>query len=443
MKLYKYLSVFLGCLLFGPLFSCSDESPSKKDENFTGIILTVPPISFAGESTRAEEVSQEGWMSNLYLIAIGLNEDGTTRSFNVYDLDTSGTNPQIGDQGTPFYINLYPGKYKFYVLANLDRYLKRFTSVIGFQSEAEIDDMVLNFTPSLPIVPSHLPMACRPTGIKDYSNQPFSEGVVTVVEHNPIHLYADMEFLCSKIRYTILYNNVHGGCSERFGNSSIRFIVNQSTDRPRADYIRKQTLFNLNSISDVFDRESYFLTDASGNEASWILDLRRYEFPMKNDGSTPEENYPLRASDKLTLWDNDADFSRWKASHQRAWQGVVYLPENNSKEDGIRYTELIFPYVIEKYKGEDGNYEDADMSNPDNIKEKKITLFDGNVNEMHYGETNGAYNTGATNDYPHGLVRGWMYDVVAKVVNPDNLEMFIQVYVGQADWVYHEDTQTW
>lgn len=487
----KSFLTFLVMILPGMVsFSCIDDNTQPEinredNEELVRVEFKVPNIDFGdGNYTRADDnnnLNQEGWMANLYLVILKDPVPDEERNLaNIYELDTSGYNPQIGNINN-FYVNLYSGhNYKFYLLANFDRYLSRFAHVSDVLNEKQVKDLVLNFTPDAPLVPSHLPMAARPEdfsmdgvtpvdGILNIEKSQVSNSDGTTSEKK-IVIKADMKFQCAKVRYTILYNNTVGGCSQWFGNNSIRFIVNQSADRPKAKFIRKQTRFFSDRLPDNFDSEFFFLGEpatASAEDATdeatvnmdevyWTLELNRYKFPVNDDG-TPNENYPASSTDKLELWEDKPNLVGWKASKQRAWQGIVYLPENDvnaenevnkslpssgKKINEIKYfTKLIFPYVLEKYIGEDGSYQDADLSSMDSIPEKEFSLF-GNDKDIHYAAD---YQTTGQNEV-HGLQRGYFYDAVAivKYPEPDDLEMYIQVYVGDHPWIYHNNgSQEW
>lgn len=499
---------YLACLFvaFG-IVSCNNEPKPLKvlDEDpsqLTELGISVPMITFSGDVTsRANEsssnVDQDGWMSNLYLAAIKtaqvtVNEDGkyefqelpeANQPFNIYELDTSGYNPQVGVDKKPsvFYINLYPGKYKFYLIANFDRYLARFSYVADVLSEDELKDLVLNFSTDIALRPSHLPMAAFP---EDFSGDNFENNIVTIFPKNSgsngsssdagrLTINANLHFLCSKVRYTILYNNTPGGCSERFGNNSIRFIVNQTSDRPKVKNVRRQVRVFTEKLSSRFTPDDLYISNVPKDSEAypdgyWTLDLGRYEFPENG------ENYPESASDNLIPWTDSPNLAKWKSSHQRVWQGVVYLPENDLKteksslegllsnynsntSDGEKlklsgldkYTTLVFPYVIEKYNDGNGNYQDAVINEDTMFDEKTFSLFN-DESQIHYGSSSNYpddpnYDNKLENGYSEGLKRGFFYDVVAKVVNPnEEPELFIQVFIGDHPWLYHNNgKQEW
>ena len=450
--IYRTLTLIFAVLLIGCSNDDTKSSPFPEGNDGESVLVefSVPMKSFGVSVSSREESSsdvsnnQEGWLSNLYLIVIKEeDEDGKrVNSFNVHELDTSGYDPQVGEKKpSNFYVNLYPGTYRFYLLANFDRYLNRFTHITNIVNETELQTVVLNFDSSMPLMPAHLPMACYPEGffVDDLS----SEGAAKLIEGNKIQIKqhedretgrkvvigANLEFLCSKVRYTILYDNTVGGFSEQFGNNSIRFVVNQTTDRPKALNIRSKTKFYPNA---ELSGDQYSIAYLKGY---WNVEISRYHFPDNPD-------YPSSVNDALIPWNDLANLSEWKKAHQRAWQGVVFLPENL---DDDTYTELQFPYVLEKYKGEDGTYQDAVITPGQELKCKTLSLFGGTEYQHYYGDAYGPeYSTDKKEEgYSTGLKRGYFYDVVAKVVNIDegNLEMFIQVMVESQPWIHHGDRE--
>ena len=424
-------------LLLGFLASCSSDEIKKVSEKEEGKISVSFMLPHAqGFETRSMEIDEEGWMSNLYIVAVQVNNTDNDRML-IYSVDPTGYDTQVGDTNYDKYkINLYPGNYRFYVLANLDLYLTRQNKISNFSTEDEIRKIVLNYRAETPLIPAHLPMACLPENI---STRPDGTGVgsnlITIAENNSTQIYANMSFLCSKVRYTIMFDKTNNGISKQFGDQWIRFFVDEN-DKPLVTNLRKQTEL-IKNAGGTIDTNSRFITISTStdnteadtpsevdahtsassqiNLYSWSLEIDRYKW--HTDGA----DYPKKASDQLDVWDGNLD--DWKKQEQKMWQGVVYLPEND--DDGIDKTILYFPYY---------NYliENGVVINEERGEEpKEIILFSNDTGYTHYPDNNGnsIYDESSTNDKSHGLKRGYMYDVVAKVVNPDDPTLYIQVYL--------------
>lgn len=129
------------------------------------------------------------------------------------------------------------------------------------------------------------------------------------------------------------------------------------------------------------------------------LDLGRYTFDS-NYLITIQNNDPI-----LTPWDNaNNSIDDWHNLDYKAWQGVVYLPENLTD----RKTQLHFPYTYGTLN--------------EKVDEQVITLFDS-----------GTHSNGNAS---HGLAKGMMYDVVVLVKTPDKFNDNTRTFVKESPWVH-------
>lgn len=485
-------------LMAGCSNDLTPENPADiaQEESYNGlekISFTVPRASYGINAyTRAVDTGKEGALSNMYVLAVKTK----VLEFDDYGQIT-GVTPVTGDPDVQvfalrmqdlgvnqpyqeFNVELYPAVYRFYLLANCNMYLMRFGSIANITKESQLKDLYLHFMESVPLQVEHLPMACFPTEIKlspdgepvgeDHQDitvfktkyiDAFGNVQTTGATNSPI--YADMGFLCSKVRYTIMYNNTPGGCSVRFGNTySIRFNVDANTYTTASNLRNKTYLYRDHSwvnettdpdtglTSTVDDLDSPFIKTANpyeayddeGNpytkdDAFWQIELNRCWF---GEGAPYNENYPTKPSDTLELWPKTKN--EWEAeTKQRIWQGVCYLPENDDPR--VAHTLLAFPYAIDETDSEGvlhkGNFD------PQNFK--VIWLFGNNTNETHYpggpGEGDSYGGTANGDGYSHGLKRGMMYDVVAKVKTPDVDEFEVTVYVQAKPWEYSNMESEW
>lgn len=468
------------CMALPVLTACSERdgvSPEEKiPEGMVKVSLLIPDYG-GGVSqfgTRAYNTDEEGYMANLYVIAVKYAEydektgdfktdlDEDKRVVYTYSLNPTGEKFQVehdtnGD-GTyddkdyhAFNITLYPGKYKFGVLANADLYLKRANQISEFTKESELNEIVLNFNENTPLTPRHLPMACLPDKMQysdDISGEKKknSDYTVPIKKNNETHLWADMDFLCAKVRYTIMFDKNPKGISEAFGSSWIRFNVDDA-EKPEATNIRRQTkLFpDNNSLStEQYDESDPFMHSNPEDKTSigsWEIPIDRYKWP------TDGEDYPLTPNSKLEAYDRSTQF--WIEEKQKVWQGVVYLPENkgvkvirevggNNQEDNgndsqtkteevVINTVLKFPYFTKANSNDDTPYVKGK-------EPKEIWLF-GNPNETYYNGTtdSGSYTKNETAQF-EGIERDMMYDVVVKVKNPELEDMTVQIFVSILDW---------
>ena len=464
------------CGLIAGLQSCSDkDAPVNPDEfvvpeGMTKISIMIPDYDggAASFSTRAYDTNEEGYMTNLYVIAIkyaDLDQNGNPgaileeaqRKVYTYALNPLGEKFKVGvNDYHLFNMALYPGQYRFAIIANYDQYLASGgTKITDFNTESEFHDIVLTFREDVPLIPRHLPMVCMPEEVKfktkvyreengktttEYVNK---EGetqynLVTIGGAEENVVMATMKFLCTKVRYTILFDKNIGGISELFGSSWIRFNVDDGLG-PWATNIRRQTRLETESTGGGrYNADAPFITHAISTgvtePGSWSISLDRYKW--SDEGA----NYPLKPSSELEPWTETID--KWIPQLQKVWQGVVYLPENTGEEtytvDGqtkeIPSTVLKFPY-----RQKDNSLDDTPEE--DHFNDPKVIYLFGNEKEDKYEGTDGTSGQYSQQAGAYkGLDRNYFYDVVAKVVNPDIDEMDVRIYVKILDW--HETDQT-
>lgn len=467
-SLYPVLLCYF--LLF---FSCQDNGLVNEaggediPEGMAQIKLLIPDYDSGAAQfgTRALNVSEEGYMSNLYVVAIkyaDFKDNGEVVTYDnpketapvyIYSLNSVGMKFEVGNNNYhAFNMLLYPGKYRIGVIANVDLYLsERAKKVSEFTKETDLESIILNFSEDTPLVPRHLPMVCLPWNIK-YSTDngvteiPVKDDYLIDIKRNETPLIlAHMDFLCSKVRYTILFDKTPGGISEAFGSSWIRFNVDDQL-KPWATNIRKQTkLVETYKGEEIYTPEDQIIThlDASNNlqPASWPISIDRYYYDLEAEFTEEQRalisehkfegaNYPKSYKSELIPWDGTTD--QWIPRERKIWQGVVYLPENPG-EDGIDKTILKFPYHT-RINSQDDTPE-VEATNP-----KEIELFADSHDKYGSTDKDDNYIKGSSSDSFSGLDRDYMYDVVAKVVSPNDLTpLTVQVFVSIIPW--HETDQ--
>ena len=499
----KYIRNITLTALCGLLWACTDNDiPSNKGgddfyvpEGMTKLTLLLPDYNgnAAQFGTRAFNPDEEGYMSNLYVVAVkyaNFDELGNPIPLEEQIVYTYSLNPvgelfqlrkdrkdgsgQSGSDGTyetydyhKFNMALYPGQYKFGLIANADLYLDRATKITEFRQEQQLKELILNFNEATPLSPLHLPMECVPEKVRYCVKETDNNGVVKYYEDMPGKgenflidignpndirenkenvIIANMTFLCAKVRYTILFDKTEDGISSAFGSSWIRFNVDE-TYKPFATNIRKQVkLFPDMEISDEsrYDTQNPFMASTSGSSngiGQWTISIDRFKWH-----TVEEENYPLTPNSTLTPWDRTTN--EWINSEQKVWQGIVYLPENPGvtytyEENGQQKSEVIktvlkFPYYTRINSNDDTPEELA--PNP-----KEIYLFGNDHEEKFEGVSDsGEYKEFKPDpDKPfvpfEGLQRNYMYDVVAKVVNPNDVYGLEVRFISILPW--HEIEQ--
>lgn len=369
-----YITILIASILF---VSCSDDiNYPGMDSNDAGsqnsVIIQIANDGTNFSASRALSNPVEGSIHDIYAVLVPKQSgDIIVKPLSYVSSSSSYTKYTLKD--------VYQGSYKIYILANIDDYLEPEESTtkltdITFNSESDITNLQLYFHADDPIEPGEIPMAATPDN-GGISNSYISLGT----NSNPIT--ATMSFLCSKVRYTILFDASPNGHSSKFGDKRIEF-VGTDISTPYAQ--------NILSSTPLPEKGNY----GSPIESGWNMYLLRYNYPA--DGI----NYPKSSSSSL-----GSPVSEWKNDAQRAWQGVIYLPENLSNNK----TTLNFYYEIDGI--------------PCNTP-KTIPLFDDS-NSGNHSSASGSGNSYVGSTTSTGLTRGKMYDVVALVKDPNVFDITV------------------
>lgn len=324
------------------MVSCADDLSFKSDlTEDDGITLTIciPNVEGAAEfaATRDDEPSSialteadEGKITNLWLYAF--SEDGKNTKITGLTEQHSSLNVG-GDYKEYKVLNFKPGTYHIYLLANLNRYLTE-KKMAEIETKQDIEDLLLNFNPEVKIEMGTIPMYCLDTEIKIKNS---GSGTPVTVENGILDLtsnttiYADMTFLCAKVRYTVLFDRTEGGFSNQFSTNEIDFKSAQACKNPLTT-----KLYEQNGEIDYIDTQLFEYPSVT---------MKKVAYPRENDEK--EKLYfeiSKVGNDTEKVPDNLGSPSSWNSNTtQRAWQGVVYLPENLSKkvEETGTYIKLV------------------------------------------------------------------------------------------------------
>ncbi|MCH5226872.1 MAG: hypothetical protein J1F16_03520 [Muribaculaceae bacterium] len=318
--------------------------------------------------TRAEvdASEKEAKINTLWFCAYPL---GNTSASPVIENITGKKVTGSGDGYTEYAEYLVEGmipdqKYHIYLLANLEDYLPANT-VNDKMEESTLQSLILNFADEsdalkLNSSDSYLPMACYYDEIKSSPSQLVSGGEFTFSDDNAT-LYADLTFLCTKVRYTILFNAAQGGISSEFGENYVEF----PTDNSEAHYatnLRKYT--HINKDATLQSLNNGFI----GSDYKFALPLRKYAYPTK-DGVANDE-YPIFDNTNNTVEGNLSTEFTGTDNSKAAWQGVIYIPENIT-ETANEKTTLTFNGIVKYANGDEDNTRLAGKKIPVNNKEDK------------------------------------------------------------------------
>lgn len=331
-----YLALGLAGVLTG-VTGCSDDfqTPDTNPEGITGVTLYLPNIEGAAEfgrtrgedATRANEAAAEGKLQEVWLYAFADDPNN-----NVAQPLALNNMTVVSNAYRSVSITLTPDNYRFYVLGNISKY-KEGGALSEATTEEQIRAIKLNFdaTGNQLSLANGLPMACLDTEIKVGGDGATSgvpvgaDGKVEVGAGECPVIFADMKFLCSKVRYTVLHDR--------------------------------------NSFSSAFGQAEFDLADG---KISNIVNVTKWQGAAVADytdkfdlsfGTPVEKNYP--SDDDIASFNskefNLTDLTGTKdlKGAKRAWQQTVYLPENlaTASADKSKLT------ITTKTNGVDSSYE--------------------------------------------------------------------------------------
>ena len=361
----------IALLLIFSLFSCTDdpEFNNRTEMPEDTLTISIPDVEGAAEfgatrsdefqNTRAVSESAEGEISSIWLFAYPVDNNGETYITSLYGHNSLTIT--FSENGYKNYTitGLKHGKYRIYLLANLDNYLPSGLTLSASMSEEQLKKILIEFSSSKPLVKNNLPMYCLNTQIKNSPNTVVQNGEFDYQSSNDI-IYADMKFLCAKVRYTILFDRSEGGFSYQFSSNNVNFT------KAVGNNLAPQTL--LTTEGTINNNKTW-----SGN-----LSLNPVRYPNASNGT---QGY-LNISDIKNQSDSPSNLTvisvnDWYNSARRAWQGVAYLPQNLHK---------------------------------DSFDDTYITVT-GNGTELSSNE----YKFNFTEESGRELEKGQMYDIVAKL----------------------------
>lgn len=494
MKLDKILikSVFLAfvcCISTVSLSSCSESDndavviPGEAESDTYSFTINLPFTGFGSSYTRdddpkrdpieTEDVRNEGILKDLYLVIYQedpdySNGDYNERNYFFYSLSdikaASGIQNTLNSQyGNNYTLSLPKGKYRFYFLANIYQYwekrnvdnvnnLAEFEKVL--KDRTQIQKLRLSFGNEEINLGNGLPMICMPEEIStSQSNDTKLENGVFVITDDDIKnfqqnnqnsrktLYAPLTILCSKVRYTVLFDNTvspddgYENFSNAFGNPiSFTYDEDQQEDQ-LSGYVTFKNLYKYTTVIPLKEK-------VSTKETDWVDEIKRFivqaEYPTLNptdqemSGNNPangENHEPSGFADdagRMAGKDTSGYFDiknaqsspayltklfetdKWENENRRAWQsgsvdgtmtGSVYLPENS-----------LYTY---------------------GSNNKTVLHLDAHGE----GVKDGGY------DIELDLKRGYFYDIVIKMVTSTQTRSEVKVMVNP--WIYNSKNVSW
>lgn len=398
--IYCFLTLTSAAFLFQ---SCADDlnMPTSEIENKDAITLLIPILTESQFDSRAESnvTGQEGIVNDLYLYVFKKTGSGNSDTdftiVNGYQgleissqLKSGTTNNNDISAYKSFNVNLMPGStYRFYLLGNVNKYTESVLSNIS--TIQAIKNLDLNFTDVINVADG-LPMACLSSiqvGTSEPSSSAPDDSSVTVAEGN--NIYCDMHFLCSKVRYTILFDNtqedtntgVQAGISSAFGSHVVDF----------SSEVNVSQIASSTNLKESKGAQTSYLND--NTSSPFTASLAKFDYPASNPGA------------------NVGNLSTASSNPNKcAWQGIVYLPENTNSNNK---TKLAF----------NGSCKNSSTDNKELYEiSHEVELIPNPCSEISHGSDTSAKN--------HGIDRSTFYDLTFKITSYEGFE----ITVSEANW---------
>ena len=315
-KLTKYTARLLAMLPLLLMLGCTDEfsSPvSENDGDIATLSLVIPRPTLNASRANNESLGEigksevdESKVNSLWFFAFGT--DGTPT-----DLATR-LQPE-GDKLDNDYrvqeVKIPAGKYRIYTVANIDGLSENTT-------EDQLQELILEYsTEKMPDPAKGLPMVCTPGQVKKSLDEAETAApkTIEVEKGKNTELYIDLTYLCVKLRYTILFDNSEGGFShEVFPSQALKITgVNAAGIVDRTSVMS----YDIPAGTSTFD-----LAGVDGANCEYPADLDKFlEISWdKLSGTSPTDNN-LNPIEESAM-----------DPHKRAYQGIIYLPENRNPE---------------------------------------------------------------------------------------------------------------
>ena len=228
MKIRDFILSLVSWFILLVTVSCSDElggerAPISSESNLHVLVPTV----LSSRGTRTDDASglptynatvDECQINDLRLYAFPVDGNGKLVAENL----PAPLASMMADDGIATYqLNITPGKYHIYVVANINKVLSGQT----IQTEDALKNIVLDYRPTSPIggmpVCTNIPMIYEPE--KDATGK-LAETVITAAGDKYTEVAADLKFTCVKVKLNLIFDPSKAEVATNFGGKT--FSIN-------------------------------------------------------------------------------------------------------------------------------------------------------------------------------------------------------------------------
>ena len=344
---------------------------------------TTSPLSNSNPTYNATE--NECQINDLHLYAFPVGGDGT---FLSQDLPSPEASNMIDEKVASYQLQIKPGTYHVYVVANMNDVLKDKTII----TEKQLKDVVLSYNPSVskPGMPvaGNIPMIYDPTKAADGKTKTIIDASATT----PQTVAANLQFTCVKVCLNLVYDPTADGVSSALTSKGLQ-ITDVLAERlsPSTKLLWDGQFSNPNVSDDYakgFESELYKASPSTG------------EGPYYTSWTEKAENANVNDEDIITP-DGKGEAQPPKDPTKKwLFRATYYLPE--------RYVAQASQQSALKIGGAVGGYNNS-----------------YNINLGHRKDES------STKEVPT-FPRGTYYEIVGRIKSLGNIDL--DCVVGVKDW---------
>ena len=352
---YSFLILFFTLCCFS-LQSCTDDLSLDNglnnigDPNRTFLRIYLPDVEAAaeyGETRDGNEVpnaledAKEAKINTLYFFAYPVvkNDDeyvvdetsgreAIRVKLSADDLSNKNFNgDKVFEYQSIDINNFQAGAYRMYVLVNLDDYLpdqsKKLSTDYNSMTEDEVRNITFNMSKKY-FTYGNLPMACLNDEMQYKKNDAYvkvTNGVFEI-ENGQNEVYADLTFLCAKVRYTILYDK--DVFSKYFPTGTDIQITEETANNVRQQFALADATVGPQVLNNQTNGTGY---------VEYLRPLTIVQYPDKDK---EEQNPYLSDSGLPSEYIKDLPAlnpQEYTDDIKRAWQGTLYVTVNELNGD--------------------------------------------------------------------------------------------------------------
>lgn len=323
MKIRDFILSLVSWFILLVTVSCSDElggerAPISSESNLHVLVPTV----LSSRGTRADDASglptynatvNECQINDLTLYAFPVENEGKL----LVETLPAPLATMMADEGIATYqLNITPGKYHIYVVANMNKVLSGQT----IQTENDLKNIVLNYVsgtePGMP-VSTNIPMIYEPKDVNgkiiDTKIEKSGKKYTTVA--------ANLKFTCVKVKLNLLFDPTAEGSAFKGKSYRIKDILAQKLS-PSTTLSWNGAFSNSNVSTDYakgFENEVYVTSSEASNKGGYY---------KAGDWTEKADNANVNNKDIITLVQGATPTAApQNAADKWLFQGTYYLPE--------------------------------------------------------------------------------------------------------------------